>query len=431
MGLGRTSVGAVGLGVGLVVALLPATATAQTDARLWGRVETVSGEAYEGFLRWDRNEASPGDVLDGSKEISRDAYLAWREHSGWNESERERSIELLGFRIVWNEDDEAFPRWADSGIRFGHVRSLEVVDDQRAEIELVSGERVELRGGGTDLGVDMRELVVEIPQRGRVEVEWEDLDRVTFLKAPAGAAPRSARLYGTVTDRWGNRYTGAVAWDTDEILGDDILDGEEDGRDREIPFSEIAGIERTWVGSRVTLVSGEEMELSGTNDVDDDNRGIQISDPGLGLVDVEWRAFESVRFHPAEVDPDGPAFDGGRRLRGTVVTRSGDAITGYIRWDADEEWSWEFLDGSYRDVTFAVEFGAIERIERASSRGGRVFLRDGRTLDLEDSNDVDEDNKGVFVLPDGSPEEAAPADWIRVSWDDFRSLDLHFEADPR
>ena len=52
-------------------------ASAQDSHRIWGRVQTVSGERYEGFLRWDRNEGSWVDILDGSKEIPEENYLTW------------------------------------------------------------------------------------------------------------------------------------------------------------------------------------------------------------------------------------------------------------------------------------------------------------------------------------------------------------------
>lgn len=76
---------------------------------------------------------------------------------------------------------------------------------------------------------------------------------------------------------------------------------------------------------------------------------------------------------------------------------------GRIRWNADEAWSWESLEGSRRGIDYAVEFGHIASIERRSSRGATVTLRDGRTLILEESADVDRHNAGIVVeLDDGT-----------------------------
>ena len=135
---------------------------AQDEHRIWGSVETVSGEVLEGFIRWDRNEGSWVDVLDGGKDVPDHLYESWRE--AWEAGERPtRTVEMLGYRISWNEDDPEFPQTAASGIRFGHLASLRVTASDRAELTLKSGEVVEFVGGSTDLGWDMRELIVEEP----------------------------------------------------------------------------------------------------------------------------------------------------------------------------------------------------------------------------------------------------------------------------
>jgi hypothetical protein len=393
---------------------------AQEVDRIWGQVETGAGRIYEGYIRWDRNEGSWVDLLNGSKEMSGDAESLWKELAGREDPRRDRSVEFLGIRISW--DDRSFPGSADSGIRFGHISRLVVLDDDAVELELKSGEWIKLEGGSTDLGDEIRELLVDDPNQGLIELRWRDLDEIRFGSAPNNQSPsEGTRLYGTVEDIYGDRYTGYVSWDLDEILTEDILDGEEDGRDREIPFGRISAIEKDLGRSRVTLTNGEEMTLSGSNDVDDGHRGVQISDPGLGMVEVEWDEFESVRFHAPDVHTGYDAFDGGHRLKGTVVTRDGEELTGWIRWDADEEFSWEILNGEDRDVVFDVEFGNIRLIERGSSQSALVTLLDGRILELEGSNDVSDDNKGIFVQVDDSS-QARDEGWVLIDWHDFREV---------
>ncbi len=404
----------------LSIPLLPDAAVAQEADRIWGTVETAAGRVYEGYIRWDRNEGSWVDLLNGTKEMSREAEEIWKELAYEDDDRnRDRTIEFLGLRISW--DDRDFPGSADSGIRFGHIRRLVVLDDDAVELELKSGEWIELEGGSTDLGDEIRELLIDDPQEGVVELRWRDLDEIEFGQAPTYPSSEGTRLYGTVEDVFGDRYTGYISWDLDEILTTDILDGEERGRDREIPFERIAEIHQDLGRARVVFTDGDEMTLSGTNDVDDGHRGVQISDPGLGQVEVEWDEFESVRFHEPDVDTGYDAFDGGHRLRGTVETRDGEEYTGWIAWDADETHSWEMLDGEDRDIIFDVEFGQIRSIERDSSRSALVTLLDGRVLELEGSNDVNDDNKGIFIqVEEGS--RARDRGWVRVSWDNFRMV---------
>jgi len=404
------------------VALLTLAAGAQQQPgpdRLYGRVVTAGGEVYEGYIRWDKNEGSWADVLNGSKEIPWENVRQAERLGGdrWDRREREHSIRVLGVRISWDEDEDDYPGSASSGIRFGHLRSLAVMGDERALLTLKSGEEIELEGGSTDLGDGVRGIVVDDPERGEVELRWRDLDVIDFEAAPAGvSAPASQRLYGTLRTRRGLEFTGYVAWDVDEILGSDILDGEERGRDRKIPFDRIAAIERDGSsGALVILRNGEEIELRGSNDVDRDNRGITVADPALGEVSVDWDAFESLTFDDPPGDAAGSydAFDGGALLEGTVETEDGERITGTIRWDNDEAYTWEILDGESEDVTFDIEMGQVASIRRDGSWGAEVTLVDGRTFQLEGSNDVDEGNKGIFVTPEDG-------ETVMVPWRDFR-----------
>ena len=404
---------------------------AQDGHRIWGAVHTTSGDVHEGFIRWDRNEGSWVDILDGSKDIPEENYFAWLA-SIQVDGPPVRTIDLHGYRISWNEDDPDFPSSATSGIRFGHLASLRVIGEDRVELTLRSGELVELEGGSTDLGASMRELVVDLPGRREIELDWDELDRVVFSAAPSGARASSGRLYGTVEDDEGRRFTGYVSWDLDEILESDVLDGEEmqGGRSREIRFGEIASIARVRRGARVVLVDGEELDLTGNRDVRPGNRGIQISDPRLGMVEVEWSEFRILRFHEADAVVGYDSFDGGHPLVGTVVTQSGEEIEGVIRWDADEAGSWELLNGRADDVIFTIEFSYVSRIVRGEVFGATVTLLDGRSFELDDSNDVDWDNKGILIAPQAATSSGGPDEsrWRVVPWDQFK--EIRFRHDP-
>jgi hypothetical protein len=193
------------------------------------------------------------------------------------------------------------------------------------------------------------------------------------------------------------------------------------------------------------------VDLYREEDVSDRNDGIHISDPSLGLVDVDWEDLENVDFHPPDVPIGWDVFDGGQHLRGTVMTADSSAFTGWIRWDGDEAYSWELLDGRSSDgLGFDIELGhvdSIERILRAAvevtmgttgvrvdtpiTEGARITLRDGREFELGDSNDVDESNHGVFVLPfeGGEDPEDEEAVWVRVTWEDFVSVTFDWEEE--
>ncbi|HUG42519.1 MAG TPA: hypothetical protein VMM12_18795 [Longimicrobiales bacterium] len=407
------------VGCALAVFLsFPVAATAQAGvdlARLYGRVATEDGRMYEGFLRWGTNEAGWYDILHSNKRIPernrRDA-----ERLGWEPGERKNRIEIFGVGITLPGGRASISRSAQSGIRFGHLSSLERLGSSRARVVLRSGEELELHGGG-DLGSSLGRISVEDARGGIVQLAWSDLRAVDFMPTPARASAMGERLWGTLITRDGDRFTGYVAWDIDEALTTDVLDGEAEGRDRKIPFSDIRVIARNSSRSaRVLLESGEDVVLSGTNDVNDSNRDILVADPALGEVRVAWEELDRVEFSRPPGGAGLPAFDGGRRLRGTVETVRGERHAGLIRWDNDEEYTWEILDGELRrGIDLDIEFGAIASIERQGFRTSVVTLRDGRRFELGNSNDVDENNKGVYV-------ERADSGLVLVPWDSFRRV---------
>ena len=121
--------------------------------RLFGAVRTRDGEVHRGFIRWDRNEGSWGDLLDATK-MDR------------------------GFSSV-------------SGIRFGHIESVVPVGSNLAVLHLRSGQEIGMESRSTDLGRDMRSLVVTRVDDGpfgrageRVDVKWTDVRRIDFEAAP-------------------------------------------------------------------------------------------------------------------------------------------------------------------------------------------------------------------------------------------------------
>ena len=405
--------------LGLAVAVPFGPLKAQAADRIWGTVTTSEGARLTGFIRWDRNELNWADLLNGSKRFDWEALAVWDEaiREGAEPAD-DRSIEFAGYRITWDDDLGFLPDLADSGIRFGHISVMRVTGNDEVELTLRSGQRFELSGGATDIGSNIREFLIEVPGAETVELDWDELDQSEFSAAPAGVRPTSPRLYGRVEDRWGNPLSGYIAWDLDEALGADLLNGEENGRSRAIAFEQIASIQRDgWDGSIVTLRDGTVVRLSDSSDVGRGHGGVQVSDPLLGQVTVSWDDFGRVDFTEPDPSLNWDDFQEPGRMRGTVETESGESVSGWIRWDADEEYGWEILNGNWRDLVHDVEFAMIARIEKRSSRESEVTLWDGRVLELDGSNDVDRGNKGVFVETDSGER-------YLIKWENFAFVEF-------
>lgn len=183
---------------------------------------------------------------------------------------------------------------------------------------------------------------------------------------------------------------------------------------RQIPFAEIASIMRFDAeGVLVALADGSEIVLSGTPELTESNRGIVVYDPALGVVVVPWHQFQELSLHRSEAPATYEHFGGGEALTGTVVTMSGEALSGLVRWDVDEESTWELLNGQLDGIQFHVELSQVLAI-RKFRYGAKVDLLDGRSFYLSGSNDVKWSNKGIEVRSDGSVYE--------VAWRDFEQF---------
>lgn len=398
------------------ICVLGVAALADSSGRIYGKITTVDGDTYTGLIRWDKNEASWVDILNGTKEIP-DENIDKTTHRARHKNPTR--VRVFGLNIAEYVNDDGNPTAAESGIRFGHIQSIENVDDDAAMITLKSGKKVELSSGSTDIGNDMRELIIEDQSEGETELTWEDVERVELMPEKGNIeSSLGERLYGTVTTRRGDSYTGFIAWDVDEVFGSDLLEGESNDHSRKIKFEKIGSIERySSSGAKVVLKAGEDLVLKGSNDVDESNRGIIVSDPAFGQAIIQWDQFGKLEFRQPPRSPRYEDFDGGRPITGTVTTEDGDTYTGTIRWDNDEEYTWEILDGEYHDVQFDIEFGLIKSIEKQSSRSALVTVSDGRQFRLRGSNDVDDSNKGIFI-------QSGKGHEIEVDWDDLAKVEF-------
>ena len=447
--------------------LFASSAQAQNNDRIWGRVFTEDGSNYEGFLDLSGRgyAASWADIFEARRTIPDEHYLDWLDATR-DGVPPTRTIDLRGYRISWDERDPGFTATVSTGIRLGQLAALVTTEEGEVRIVPRSGgggfftaEPVEptgdlpdtirtrsvnisLRGVQTssssawDAGVRwMRSGVhVEDPDRGsRRRINGDRVRRIEFAAAPPEAGTSYGRLYGTVRDRSGRTFNGFVTWHTSFFQSHDLHGFDSNRDDRGMAFSSMQAVEKHRGGALATLVSGEVVEIHEHGWWD--HRGVRVADPALGTVHLEWDAFSSLHLEgpPAGLGYD--SFDGGHPLFGTVVTRQGNEITGRIRWDADEEWSWELLNGRSDDVDFQIEFGNIEHIEANEDGGARVTLLDGRSFELDGSNDVSADNKGIFVFPPSDEVSEAERDselpaWRYISWEDCREVRFQHPSPP-
>ena len=394
-----------------LVLLGPGTATAENQGFIYGTVITESGTEYEGFLRWGKQEAFWDDIFHSMKtelpwaEVALD-YL--EDHAREDRRSRHGEVKVFKWRIAW-EDDGYSSRVFSA--RFGDIEKIRVTDDDAAEVTMRSGEVYDVAGYSDDVGGRIHVLDASL---GEIDLKWDRIETITFSAAPSGLKPPAKRLYGTVETEIGS-FVGYIMWDKEECMSTDLLDGESEDGDVSIEMGRISSIEpRGRSSSIVELDDGRRLRLRGTNDVNDDNRGIMVEDERFGKITVAWDSFDRLEFSTAPGSGRGyDEYDNHSFLHGTVVDIDGEEYTGQLVYDIDETESWEALNGRDRDVEFAIPFVNIVSIEPYGQDSAIVVLKSGEEVELEDSQDVSDAHDGILVL-DAEGEVVA---W--VTWDDL------------
>ena len=226
---------------------------------LFGKVESWTGN-YEGYIIWDKDERVGTDKLDGET------------------------------------------RDADMSIEFANIKSIKQRGNS-SEVTLKSG-RTYRMGGSNDVDNGNRGVVVVMPGKGRVVVDWDDFDKVTFTDKPTVALKtynsfaKPEKIYGTVTTEDGKSYKGDIIYDLDEKYSYEILDGQIKDTEFEIPFRAIKSIQpRGGDESMVILKSGEKYELEDSQDVNEKNTGILVFDKGPdNPVYIFWEDVKNIEF---------------------------------------------------------------------------------------------------------------------------------------
>ena len=373
----------------------PAEGTGQ--GFLHGRITTVDGATYEGRLRWGSDEeAFWGDHFNGVKHEN-----PWLAHVPLEQRPKEGgSLEIFGIPIGQRASQAEVRR--PFMARFGEITRIEARGDE-VRVTLKSGTVFDLdRFDASDFDDGVR---VWDGRRGVV-----DLDSLRIRTIELGAAPSlvaaPSRLHGTVRTRQGD-FSGFIAWNRDENVGTDELDGHAAEAELHLRLDTIRSItRRSRDSSMVALLDGREIVLSDTPDVGHHNRGTYVDDPRYGRVLISWDAFEHVDFSPAGSGPAYGDFPPGRPLTGSVTTHDGRRLAGRLVYDLDESETTETLDAPSKGVDYTIPFGLIASIVPAGreTRGGqhaKVTLHGGEELQLERTGDLGEGNAGMLIFVDG------------------------------
>jgi hypothetical protein len=373
-------------------------AQAQDEMFIYGKIKTDDGKEYEGPIRWGKEEVYWSDIFNASKMRNENLrYLSDRQRDELD-NRRYRNDGWLASRVInWVSDyDEDYVH--QFACQFGEIRSLRPTGRNYAELEMKNGDVIEVSGEGyNDIGLDIRVTDQEL---GEVEIYWGRIDKIEFMNTPRKLEQKFGEpLYGTV-EAFGTKFTGYIQWDLDERLSTDKLDGDSDDGDVSIAFGKIRSIEKRGSRSLVALKSGRTMTLDGSNDVSHGHRGVVVMTADLPAVKIPWDEFDKLVLEdsPKGTLPAYNQFSSPKKLRGKVVSEDGTTISGDIVFDLDEAFDYELLQGTEDEFEYTAPFRNVKRLSPKSEYRCLVEFKSGKSVILEEGQDVDKQNQGLLVF---------------------------------
>ena len=379
-------------------------AAIENQGFIYGTVTTGNGKELTGFLRWDSEEAYWDDLFHSYRE-----NITWLEDIDVELLKREREkayFESHGLldRLAYVLEGGSDPDFRRVFVcRFGDLTRIDIDEEEEITVTTNDGETHAIGGYSNDVSADIRVYEDGLDYE---EIEWDDLASITFAQAPPEAVPYATRLFGQVRTTEGD-FEGFLQWDKSENVSTDVLDGEdESGEDQELRMGDLARIERhSKEASKVTLGDGRTLILSGTNDVNHDNRGIMVEVAGLGKVTLPWKRFKDVTFHHDRGSGQARAdFAPQRQLTGAVLTTDGTPLRGRLVLNFNEAWNWEIFNGTLSRMEYDLPLQRVLSIENRGDKGSRVTLVGGRILDLNDDQDTGKDHMGLLIYNTGAGE---------------------------
>lgn len=146
------------------------------------------------------------------------------------------------------------------------------------------------------------------------------------------------------------------------------------------------------------------------------NHGVRIKVGGLGLVEVGWSDFRSVRFSenpPVDEMKRYRDFGTPKSLYGRLRTNDGQTLRGKLIYDLDEQQDTEILEGWQDGLHYYIPLRHIRQLERRNHLYTAITLTGGKKLLLTGHNDVTDKNWGVLIW-DGK-EKPSYVRWSKIT----------------
>lgn len=404
----RTKILLIVIGNLVALFIVIGAATAQeSSGYIYGTITTYNA-TYTGQIRWGPEEAYWNDFFNADKRGNEYFESILAKKGDKKDDNLWGDVDFWDFSSIWEDRKYARHEFAT---QFGNIASLEPAGNSRVRITLKNGQEIELIGTNyNDVGTT---ITIYDDELGKVKLAWSKIKKVDFAEPPDTFEPSTGGpIFGTIETFKGS-YTGYVQWDHQERLGNDVLDGKGYDGDVSIAFKHIKSIESKGNSCFVTMHSGRTFTLSGERDVNNKNRGIIVTIPQVGKLDIPWRIFDKANFVKTNLTRDAYSYyKPPRGLQGTVQTLGGDRYSGKIVYNSDV-WEVETLEAKEDEVEYVIPFANIDRISPKNNYYSIVQFRNGDKVLLGKSKDVTSSNEGIILFTSDS------RDPIYIQWENI------------
>lgn len=368
-----------------------------SDYRLFGQVTTVENKTYKGYITWNENKRWWIDYFEATKKDN--PYASYF---------KDRN----DIYFINNNNRSLKPPTHVFMCRFGNISKIRLIATNTIELEVKDGNFIELKKGSTN---DIGSTVQLYDGVATYRFKWEQISEVIFSMPDSSfVASPEVPITGIARSTQG-MYKGIISYSKKNTLNSEIT-GWNPSSKISISFRDILQILRSNSTLTLKLGNGNETKLRSASDFSYAEGPLTISMPNIGSVSVPWIKFEQLELIPLkEVDLlTYDDFKSPNRLSGEVTLRNGQTIKGKIAYDLDESMDFEILDGKNDDILYQIPFKYVHSIEPKNYKFSFITLRNGSTLSLGDSPDVNETNSGLLIYTEGEIPTYVPWKEVRL-----------------
>ncbi len=372
-----------------------------TDApfRLFGEVATVDNQIYRGFISWGGMKNYWIDFFEASK--PQNPYSSF-----FNDSDE----------VFFNNGTQICstpPRHIFS-CRFGNIKSIRPTDEKEVLLQLKNGYELTLIKGNSK---DIRTNIQVTTPIETVSVKWDHISEIHFMSADSNAvAPHLNQVAGIVKSSQGI-YKGLINWNYNSQKSIEKNNNINNTLQKMKKIVRWKGTQGNHYKGIYALEHNPQAFFPNTSALEP-MENVMINMPNIGLVTVTINRFNELEMIPLSelILLSYDDFAAPEAIKGEIITRNNEKISGSLAYDLDENMNFEVLDGKNNNITYQIPFKYIRSIEPKNYKYSFITLKNGNQLSLGDAPDVNRENSGIIVFGNEIP--------VYIPWNEIKAVNI-------